>query len=365
MGSVDCDWLGQVQWRFVFVYYESNNMWGVLTDWLCQVRWHWWRVLTVLTDCTVTPMGCVDWLTVPGTMTLMESVDCFDWLYSDPDGVCWLTDWLCQVQWPWWRVLTVLTDCTVTPMGCVDWLYSDPDGECWLFWLTVQWPRWGVLTDWLCQVQWSWWRVLTVLTDCTVTMMGCVDWLTDCARYNDPDGGCWLFWLPVQWPWWGVLTDWLCQVQWSWWRVLTVLTDSTMTLMGNVDCFDWLWPGTMTLIGKADCLTDYDGESWVWALTVARCDKTLMRSVDCLTDCGQVQWSAGGEHEAGSEEESGYRSGHWLHHVLHVWFLWAGLLVSLFPASAVFTLHMAQEDEADESEISFISWCGKKYVRVR
>ena len=245
MGSVDCDWLGQVQWRFVFVYYESNNMWGVLTDWLCQV------------------------------------------------------------QWPWWRVLTVLTDCTVTPMGCVDWLYSDPDGECWLFWLTVQWPRWGVLTDWL------------------------------------------------------------CQVQWSWWRVLTVLTDSTMTLMGNVDCFDWLWPGTMTLIGKADCLTDYDGESWVWALTVARCDKTLMRSVDCLTDCGQVQWSAGGEHEAGSEEESGYRSGHWLHHVLHVWFLWAGLLVSLFPASAVFTLHMAQEDEADESEISFISWCGKKYVRVR
>ena len=273
MGSADCfDWLGQVQWRLFFL--RTTNLIKHSPDGQCWLFWltrpstvrPWWRGLTVLTDCTMTLMGCVDWLTVPGTVILMESVDCFDWLYSDPSGVCWLTD------------------CS---------RYNDPNGECWLFRLTVQWP---------------WWGMLTVLTDCG----------------------------QVQWPWSGKLTVWL-------------------TMMARVECGLWLWPGV---------IKPWWGVLTVW-LTVARCDKTLMRSVDCLTDCGQVQWSAGGELEARSEEESGYRSGRWLHHVLHVWFLWASLLVSLFPASTVFTFHMTQDDKAGESEISFISLYGKMYVRVR
>ena len=153
--------------------------------------------------------------------------------YNDPDGECWLF-WL-TVQWPQWGVLT---DCA---------RYNDPDGECWLFWLTVQWPRWGVLTD--------------------------------CARYNDPDGECWLFWLTVQWPRWGVLTDWLCQVQWPWWGVLTVLTDCTVTPVG---CVDWLTvPGTMILMESVDC---FDSVQWPW-----------WGMLIVLTDCGQVQWPWSGK----------------------------------------------------------------------
>ena len=173
MDNVDCfDWLGQVQWSpdgegWLFWLTVEWPWWDALTDWLCQVQWSWWRVLTVLTDCTVTPMGCVDWLTVPGTMILMDSVDCFDWLYSDPSGVCWLTD------------------CS---------RYNDPNGECWLFRLTVQWPWWGmltVLTD--CgQVQWPWSGKLTV-------------WLTMMARV---ECGLWLRPGVIK-PWWGVLTVWL------------------------------------------------------------------------------------------------------------------------------------------------------------